>query len=329
LIHALIDGKKVVVSEDVIKRDLHLDDADGFECLPNEEIFTKLARMGYEKPPPKLKFYNAFFSTQWKFLIHTLVQCLSAKRTACNEFICSVASAFICLATGRKLNFSRYIFDSMLQVDEEVEEVEIPITHASPSPTNALSPSSQDPTPIPHATPPTLPPQEQPTTTSESSMSLLTTLMETCSSLSQKVAELEQDKHTQALEIIKLKKRVKKLEKKKKKSKSTGFKRLRKVGTSQRVESFTDTVVGAQEDASKQREGKIKAINVDEDITLMNVEKDEEVVAMDAELQGRNNQEEVNVASKGVNAVEPTVFDDEEVIMTMAQTLIKMKAKKS
>nr|GEW11485.1 hypothetical protein [Tanacetum cinerariifolium] len=54
----------VVVTEDVIRYDLRLDDADGVDCLPNEEIFTKLARMGYEKPPPKLMFYKAFFSTQ-------------------------------------------------------------------------------------------------------------------------------------------------------------------------------------------------------------------------------------------------------------------------
>nr|GEW16327.1 hypothetical protein [Tanacetum cinerariifolium] len=33
-------------------------------------------------------------------------------------------------------------------------------------------------------------------------------------------------------------------------------------------------------------------------------------------------------AIKDVNVVEPTVFDDEEVTITMAQTLIKMKAKK-
>nr|GEV08561.1 putative ribonuclease H-like domain-containing protein [Tanacetum cinerariifolium] len=64
----------VVVTEEVIRKDLHLDDADGVGCLPNEEIFADLACMGYEKPPPKLTFYKAFFSTQWKFLIHTLVQ---------------------------------------------------------------------------------------------------------------------------------------------------------------------------------------------------------------------------------------------------------------
>nr|GEV51754.1 hypothetical protein [Tanacetum cinerariifolium] len=42
-LHALIDRKNVVVTEDVIRQDLHLDDADGIECLPNEEIFTELA----------------------------------------------------------------------------------------------------------------------------------------------------------------------------------------------------------------------------------------------------------------------------------------------
>ncbi|GJY71209.1 putative ribonuclease H-like domain-containing protein [Tanacetum coccineum] len=114
-LQALIDGKKVFVSEAIIRRDLHLEDAEGVECLPNNEIFEELARMGYEKPPPKLTFYKAFFAPQWKFLIHTLIQCLSAKRTAWNEFSSTMASAVICLATGRKFNFSKYIFDSMVR----------------------------------------------------------------------------------------------------------------------------------------------------------------------------------------------------------------------
>nr|GEW41400.1 hypothetical protein [Tanacetum cinerariifolium] len=54
-----VEGNKVVVSEDVNRRDLHLDDVDGVECFPNEEIFAELARMAYEKPPPKLTFYKA------------------------------------------------------------------------------------------------------------------------------------------------------------------------------------------------------------------------------------------------------------------------------
>nr|GEV01657.1 hypothetical protein [Tanacetum cinerariifolium] len=92
------------------------------------------------------------------------------------------------------------------------------------------------------------------------------------------------------LEILQLKKRVKRLERKNK-SKTLGLKRLRRVGAAQRVESSTDTVL-----------------------------------------------ENVNAASKGVSAVsapdlvstvEPTMFDDEDVTMTMAQTLIKLKAEKA
>nr|GEV00701.1 retrovirus-related Pol polyprotein from transposon TNT 1-94 [Tanacetum cinerariifolium] len=332
------------LTNDVAVKLMLLDNADGVECLPNEEIFSELARMGYEKPPPKLTFYKAFFSAQWKILIHTLVHCVSAKRTAWNKFSCSTTFAVICLATGRKFNFSKYIFDNMVrnvdspskflvyliflqvlinnQVDdlfyhttrytspaltqkvfanmrrvgkefsrvetplfasmlvqpqpqaaeEEEEEVEVPAAHTLPSPTNAPSTPPQYPIPIPPQAQPATPLSplpKQPTDTFESSMTILNTLMETCTTLSQKVAQLEQDKITQALDILKLKKRVKKLEKKRR-SKSSGLKRLRK---------------------------------------------------------GRKYDD--NVASKDVNAAEPTVFIDEEFTMTMAQTLIKMKAEKS
>nr|GEU73942.1 hypothetical protein [Tanacetum cinerariifolium] len=63
-LQALIDRKKVVIAKDSIRQDLRLDDADGVECLPTEEIFAELERMIYEKPPPKLTFYKAFFSAQ-------------------------------------------------------------------------------------------------------------------------------------------------------------------------------------------------------------------------------------------------------------------------
>nr|GEZ70875.1 hypothetical protein [Tanacetum cinerariifolium] len=63
-------------------------------------IFTGLAQMGYEKPSTKLTSYKAFFSRQWKFLIHTILQSLSAKRTSWNKFSTAMASAVICLSKG-------------------------------------------------------------------------------------------------------------------------------------------------------------------------------------------------------------------------------------
>ncbi|GJR12618.1 hypothetical protein Tco_0795270 [Tanacetum coccineum] len=114
-LQALVDGKKIVVIEASAKRDLQLEDADGVDCLPNATIFEQLTLMGYEKLLQKLTFYKAFFSPQWKFLIHTILQCLSAKTTAWNEFSSTMDSAIICLATNQKFNFSKYIFESMVK----------------------------------------------------------------------------------------------------------------------------------------------------------------------------------------------------------------------
>nr|GEZ90758.1 hypothetical protein [Tanacetum cinerariifolium] len=49
-LQALMDRKKVIITKDSIRQALLLDDADSVDCLPNEEIFAELARMGYEKP---------------------------------------------------------------------------------------------------------------------------------------------------------------------------------------------------------------------------------------------------------------------------------------
>nr|GEU39582.1 ribonuclease H-like domain-containing protein [Tanacetum cinerariifolium] len=114
-LQALIDRKKVIITKATVQEALRLDDDESIDCLPNEEIFTELSRMGYEKPSTKLTFYKAFFLPQWKFLIHTILQCMSAKRTSWNELSSSMASAVICLSTCSKFNFSKYIFDSLVR----------------------------------------------------------------------------------------------------------------------------------------------------------------------------------------------------------------------
>ncbi|GKD91121.1 hypothetical protein Tco_1366628 [Tanacetum coccineum] len=92
--------------------------------------------------------------------------------------------------------------------------------------------------------------------------------MNLCTSLQEKVLDLEKSKTSQAKEITSLKKRVKQLEKRRK-SRTSGLRRLRKVGSSSRVESSVDVSLGAQEDASKQGR-KIKDLDVDAEVTLVN-----------------------------------------------------------
>nr|GEV15535.1 putative ribonuclease H-like domain-containing protein [Tanacetum cinerariifolium] len=119
-IQALIDQNRVNIKESSIRRTLKLDDADGTSCLANAEIFNGLAKMGYEILSEKLTFYKSFFSPQWKFLIHTILQCLGAKTTSWNEFSRTMASAIICLATNQKFNFSSYILLSLVKNIETV-----------------------------------------------------------------------------------------------------------------------------------------------------------------------------------------------------------------
>ncbi|GJW88212.1 putative ribonuclease H-like domain-containing protein [Tanacetum coccineum] len=114
-IRAKVDGKTIVITESSVRRDLHFNDEDGIACLTNTEIFENLQLMGYENLSDKLTFYKSYFSPQWKYLIHTILQCLSSKSTAWNEFGTNIASAVICLAKKQKFNFSKLIFDGMLR----------------------------------------------------------------------------------------------------------------------------------------------------------------------------------------------------------------------
>ncbi|GJR96791.1 hypothetical protein Tco_0268965 [Tanacetum coccineum] len=50
-LHALVDGKKIIIIESIVRRDLQLEDAEGVDCLPNSTIFEQLTLMGYEQVP--------------------------------------------------------------------------------------------------------------------------------------------------------------------------------------------------------------------------------------------------------------------------------------
>ncbi|GKC47391.1 hypothetical protein Tco_1065113 [Tanacetum coccineum] len=91
--------------------------------------------------------------------------------------------------------------------------------------------------------------------------------MSLCTSLQEKVLNLEKAKTAQAKEIASLKKIVKQLEKRKK-SRTSRLKRLRKVGSASRVESSNDVSLGVQEDAS-QPGRKIADLDADAEVTLI------------------------------------------------------------
>ncbi|GKF23092.1 hypothetical protein Tco_0075414, partial [Tanacetum coccineum] len=62
----------------------------------------------------KLTFYKNKFSPQWRFLVHTILHCLSSKSSSWDQFGSPIAVALICLSDRRKFNWSSYIFKGML-----------------------------------------------------------------------------------------------------------------------------------------------------------------------------------------------------------------------
>nr|GEW93918.1 hypothetical protein [Tanacetum cinerariifolium] len=154
------------------------------------------------------------------------------------------------------LLFEGMLVPRQVQVDiDAAAEDEDAAEPTPPSPTTTPPPLQQElihstsqvaptPPPSPHqypiAPPSSPPPQQPPSHDAAISMDLLNQLLETCATPTKKVGNLEQDKVAQAIEIIKLKQRVRKLEKTRK-LKASGLKRSRKVGTNQSVESSADT----------------------------------------------------------------------------------------
>nr|GEU42724.1 hypothetical protein [Tanacetum cinerariifolium] len=100
--------------------------------------------------------------------------------------------------------------------------------------------------------------------------------MEACAALTRRVEHLEYDKVAQALEITKLKRRVKKLEKRNK-VRVLKLRRLQRVGTSQRVETSNDIMM---DDESNQRR-MIAEIDQD-DAVILKDDKEEDKVVVDA-----------------------------------------------
>nr|GEX09780.1 hypothetical protein [Tanacetum cinerariifolium] len=231
-LQALVDKKKVVVTEATIRDALNLDDAEGVDCLPNEEIFNELARMG-------------------DLLTHS--------------------TKYISPALTQK------VFANMRRVGKGCSGVETPlfagtlIAREPENQGNAKAEGDEEE-------------QAQPQG-AYFPLSLLQEELDACTALARHVEHLEHDKVAQDLEILKLKSRVKKLERANK-VKFVKLRRLRKVGTSQRIESSADTIMKDVSNQGRMTEESDK----DEAAKVVNEEEETKEVmvnAADAQVEGR------------------------------------------
>ncbi|GKC72842.1 hypothetical protein Tco_1118725 [Tanacetum coccineum] len=200
-LHALVDGKKIIITESTVRRDLQLEDAEGVDCLSNSTIFEQLALM-------------------------------SSKTTAWNEFSSNIASAIIYEAFHKELGNSlvRVATTAIsLEVEQDSSNITKTRSKATPNESSSLGttlgggPRCQETIGI--------------LLLKLGLRMYLNILMIHYSQ--EKILDLEKTKTTQANEIASLKRRVKKLEKKDR-SRTYKLKRLYKVGLTARVESSGD-----------------------------------------------------------------------------------------
>nr|GFB04029.1 hypothetical protein [Tanacetum cinerariifolium] len=238
-IQALVDKKKVIITEASIRRDLRFEDEGGVDCLSNEVIFEQLTLMWYER-----LFVQVFLVNQVEGMDRH--------------------NAIFVISSHTKKMFANMKMEG--------------------------------------------------------------------NDFSGKVLDLEDAKTAQAKEISRLKKRVKKLEHKRK-SRTSGPKRLRKIGSASRVESSTESSLGNQEDASKQGR-MIDTIDQDIQITLvdniqerMNEEDmfrvnnlDGDEVVVDVEQSVKDVKKEVSTADPVTTGVKPQAITTAATTITTAGT---------
>ncbi|GJW67114.1 hypothetical protein Tco_0121538 [Tanacetum coccineum] len=112
-INATIDSVEYTITEESVRRQLQLADDSGITMLQNEEIFEGLHTIGY-LTDGTFTFWKSHFTPQWRFLIHHILHCISSKSGGWDQFGSNIATALICLSTGRAFNFSKLIFDGMI-----------------------------------------------------------------------------------------------------------------------------------------------------------------------------------------------------------------------
>nr|GEU67972.1 hypothetical protein [Tanacetum cinerariifolium] len=228
------EGKKAAT----IREALCLDDAEGVDCLPNEEIFTELAKMGYEKPSTKLTFYKAFFSSQWKLMKKEMQMSMLKKLLLVmllKEMIVLLMEKFLLLLKNHPFHLLHHL-----------------LHHHN------------------H--------------------------LKTFFQLPRRVEHLEFDKVAQALEITKLKRRVKKLERRNK-VRVLKLRRLQKVRTSQRVETSDDTVMDDEYD-----HGRMIAKMDQDDVVVLEDDKENREVADKAKEIAEDAKVDENVDTQGRTA---------------------------
>nr|GEW52774.1 putative ribonuclease H-like domain-containing protein [Tanacetum cinerariifolium] len=166
-LQALVDKKKVIITEATIRDAFRLADAEGIDCLPNEEISTKLLRMGVGKG-----FYRADTP-----LFEGMIVAQEVGEGAVKVNVEDVTAASVAAEGTASVADD----DVYVAVDKSSIPLTTPPTQPPPPSQDIPSTSQVQPTPSPSPTaqPPSPQQQPQPSQDTKMLMDLLYTLLET------------------------------------------------------------------------------------------------------------------------------------------------------
>ncbi|GJR57090.1 retrovirus-related pol polyprotein from transposon TNT 1-94 [Tanacetum coccineum] len=239
---AQVDGKKIIITKSIVRRDLQLEDDEGVDCLPNVTIFKQLTLMGeYENG---LGDKGLLGQGKHRYSHTMMVQDQEEVDAAVNE---EMDDSLVRVAT------------TATSLDAEQDRGSGPRRQETMGDTIAQTRSenasklSNDPLLA-----------RGNTLRSGEDILKLEELMALCTTLQSRVLALETTKTTQATEIASLKKRVKKLERRNK-LRTYGLKRLYRVGSSR---TLTTTTVATTITAVSTRP-KAKGLNYSAEIELV------------------------------------------------------------
>ncbi|GKA06001.1 putative ribonuclease H-like domain-containing protein [Tanacetum coccineum] len=342
-LQALVDGKKIIITESIVRRDHQLEDDDGVDCLPNSTFFEQLILMGKifdvskKQRPRKSKRKNTEIPQSSGPTDNVADEAVNEEMDDSLERAATTATSLD--AEQDRGNINKTQSKATLNEPSSLgtssgsgprRQETMGDTIAQTRSEN-VSKHSNDPLLV-----------RGNTLRSGEDRLKLEELMALCTTLQSRVLDLETIKTTQANEIASLKRRVKKLERRNK-SRTHRLKRLYRVGSSRRVESSEDEGLG-EEDASKQ--GRIADIDANEDIYLVNVQTDEDMFGVN-DLDGdevivesvdvvntaeetRSVVEEVTAVTIPVSAATTTTTTTAitDVEITLAQALAELKSAK-
>ncbi|GJW53576.1 hypothetical protein Tco_0097661 [Tanacetum coccineum] len=246
-IHAIVDGKAMVILESSVRSDLLFNDEDGIAYLTNDEIFENLALMGYEQLSTKLTFQKVSHELHTEAHFEQILPSPSTyqRKQRKTQKHKRAKKATELPKTSVPLDHG---------ADEAVYKEGVTVWKGLSLLMLGDSPRRQETMGVLLLRLDNVPntPHDSPLSggytpgSDEGRMELIQELMETCTSLTKRVLALEEAKTAQDRVITRLKLRVKRLEKKRKARTPQPMKRRLFKG---RVESSDDDL--DEEDASK------------------------------------------------------------------------------